>query len=137
MSSSDDRHYRCPLCGARDREDHEAGCENHPGFDLLPNGGRDVPKLYAQERAGEDAIVHLKWFLPGTGWSWYITEYDPVEEVAFGYVVSGLDPAYNELGYVSAREVMELRVGPGIRAERDLYFPDGTTVGQVKRGERR
>jgi len=32
-----------------------------------------LPQLYSQE-SSDDPIVYAKFFLPGTGWTWYVTE---------------------------------------------------------------
>lgn len=110
-----------PCCRSGEPGIHEPGCDKHPGFDLIP-ADHQLPRLYAQDGKGLDATVHVKLFLPGTAWTWYLTEYDPDDHRAFGYVVSGLDPAYSELGYVDVDELRELRVGPGFRVERDLHW---------------
>lgn len=56
---------------------------------------KKVPKLYAQDGKGDDAIVFAKVFSPQSGWRWYITEYDPETGKAFG-LVAGHEV---ELGY--------------------------------------
>ena len=33
-----------------------------------------IPKLYAQDGKGDEAIVHVKWFCPWSQWSWFATE---------------------------------------------------------------
>jgi hypothetical protein len=78
-----------------------------------------IPRLYAQDGKGLDATVYVKWF--GGPATWLITEYDPVERIAFGWCDLGL--GFPELGYVSLTEVEELRVGIlRQRIERDLWF---------------
>jgi len=107
---------------------------DNPAFDLMPaEVAAVIPKLYAQEKAGDDAVVYLKLFTPGSSWTWYITEYDPEEELMFG-LVSGFDL---EFGYVSLEEVRDLRYGPNgfLRVERDLHFGQ-KTVGEVRAIER-
>lgn len=129
--SMDDRHYRCPECGADDPAEHEPACPNHPAFDYIPKDSQ-IPALYKQESAGGNAIVHIKLFFPAGSATWYLTEYDPVEKIAFGWV-TGLGT--DELGYVSITELEELRVH-GLRVERDLYWRPAT-LREVKAGERR
>lgn len=79
-------------------------------------------RLYSQE--GEaDPVVYAKFFLPGTGWTWYVTE---GQEQAgdfrfFGYVV-GLE---SEFGYFLLSELQEARSPLGLSVERDLYFRQG------------
>lgn len=55
-----------------------------------------LPALYSQE-AEADPVVYAKFFLPGTGWTWYVTEGSPQEDdfLFFGFVV-GLE---SEFGY--------------------------------------
>jgi len=49
----------------------------------------------------------------------FLTEYDPAEKIAFGYVM-GL--ACDELGYTSLTELESLERPFGLTIERDLYF---------------
>ena len=80
---------------------------------------RQLPPLYGQDGAGDDATVFVKWF--GGPCRWLITEYDPQERIAFGWCDLGL--GFPELGYVSLDEVLAVRIPPiGARIERDLYF---------------
>lgn len=53
---------------------------------------KSLPPLYASESIS-DPVVVCKFFLPGTGWSWYVIEFDG-EDTFFGFVI-GLE---NELG---------------------------------------
>ena len=65
-----------------------------------------LPPLYSQEAEAEP-IVYAKFFLPGTGWTWYVTEAAQQEDdfLFFGFVV-GLE---SEFGYFL---LSELEVGP-------------------------
>ncbi len=74
-----------------------------------------IPNLYEQEGKGEDATAYVKFFLPGTRWTWYVTEFN-TKDVFFGWVRSGISPDFDELGYFSLSELEEANV------ERDLYF---------------
>jgi Protein of unknown function (DUF2958) len=76
---------------------------------------RKLPPLYATEGAS-DPLVICKFFLPGTRWTWYATEYDG-KDIFFGYVV-GLEP---ELGYFSLHELEEVRGPFGMEVERDHF----------------
>lgn len=81
-----------------------------------------LPALYSQE-AEADPIVYAKFFLPGTGWTWYVTE-GAVQEsdfLFFGFVV-GLD---SEFGYFLLSELESVRTPLGLAVERDLAFPEG------------
>jgi len=95
--------------------------------DLLPLEVRArLPKLYSTE-SDPDPTVQVKYFLPGTNWTWYGIEFDG-EDTFFGLVV-GQDV---ELGYFSLSELREIR-SPfgGLPVERDLYF-EPTPLSKVR-----
>jgi hypothetical protein len=51
-------------------------------WELMPPHVAEVmPKLYEKEKLGNKAVVYVKFFLPGTGWSWFASEYDPEERI--------------------------------------------------------
>jgi hypothetical protein len=77
---------------------------------------RALPALYTGENVS-DPIVVCKFFLSGTGWTWYATEFDG-EDTFFGYVV-GFEC---ELGCFSLQELVQVQGPLGLRVERDLYF---------------
>jgi hypothetical protein len=74
--------------------------------------------LYSQENES-DPLVVAKLFDPCGSASWFLTEYDPVEKIAFGYVV-GLQE--DEYGYISLAEMESIKGPLGIGIEQDLYF---------------
>ena len=78
--------------------------------------------LYSQE-AESDPIVYAKFFLPGTSWTWFVTEGSPEcgEFLFFGLVI-GLE---REFGYFQLSELEGLRTRLGLTVERDLYFREG------------
>ena len=82
-----------------------------------------LPRLYSQE-AAEEPIVYAKFFLPGTVWTWYVTEGEEQEGdfLFFGFVV-GLE---SEFGYFLLSELESVR-SPllGLPVERDLTFKEG------------
>ncbi len=94
---------------------------------------RRLPPLYSQESEA-DPVVYLKLFLPGTGWTWYVTEGSPREEdfLLFGFVV-GLEA---EFGYFLLSELAAVRTPLGLAVERDLYFKEGRFTRVVPPGER-
>jgi hypothetical protein len=73
-----------------------------------------LPKLYAQDGKGMEAIAYVKFFALFSSWTWYATEFDG-EDTFFG-LVNGHE---SELGYFSLSELESL----GNRIERDIYFP--------------
>ncbi len=78
-----------------------------------------LPPLYSQE-AEADPMVYAKFFLPGTGWTWYVLEGSPEGDTLrlFGFV-AGLD---SELGYFLLSDLEEVRSPLGLQVERDLSF---------------
>lgn len=74
--------------------------------------------------------VPLKLFNPMGAHTWYITEYDPEERLAFGFANLG-DPAMAELGYISIAELEALRLPLGLKIERDRHFGYGHTLKEV------
>jgi hypothetical protein len=81
-----------------------------------------LPPLYSQE-AEADPIVYAKFFLPGTGWTWYVTEGSPRGDdfLFFGFVV-GLE---SEFGYFVFSELESVRTSLVVGVERDLTFREG------------
>jgi hypothetical protein len=81
-----------------------------------------LPPLYSQE-AESDPIVYVKFFLPGTGWTWYVTEGEEQEGdvMFFGFVV-GLE---SEFGYFLLSELESVTTPLGLHVERDLAFRQG------------
>jgi Protein of unknown function (DUF2958) len=85
-----------------------------------------LPPLYSQEHI-EDPIAHVKFFLPGTAWIWYATEFDGRDR-CFG-LVRGQE---EELGYFSLSELESLPDRHGeCRVERDLFF-EPTPLSQLR-----
>lgn len=81
-----------------------------------------LPQLYSQE-AEADPVIHVKFFLPGTGWTWYVTEGEEREGdfLFFGFVV-GLE---SEFGYFLLSELESVTTRLGLHVERDLAFREG------------
>ena len=91
---------------------------SNPAYIFIPvNIADTIPRLYANESV-DDPIAVLKYFTPDSSWTWYLTEYDPDERLAFGLVI-GHEP---ELGYFSLEELEELRGPLGLPIERDVHF---------------
>ena len=88
-----------------------------------------LPKFYAQENKGYDAIAYVKFFTPDSNWTWYVLEYNRKERLCFGYV-KGLE---NEFGYFSIDELEAVRGPLGLHIERDLYF-EPVAIREVMKG---
>ena len=98
---------------------------------LLPKEIREIlPPLYAQDGKGGKAVAYCKLFTPDSGFSWWITEGSPIKDEQdheVDYHMFGLvEGQYKELGYVSLRELEELRGHMGLPVERDLYWQPKT-----------
>lgn len=75
--------------------------------------------FYSQEQ-NKDPLIIAKLFDTFGSATWFLTEYSPEENNAFGYV-TGL--SHDEWGYVSLTELENIMHSSGIpRIERDLYF---------------
>ena len=75
-----------------------------------------VPALHSQEIRGDAATAYLKLFCTSGDWTWYITEWDPEHNEAFG-VVCGFE---REFGYMNLKELSEITEGVGI--EIDMHW---------------
>ena len=80
---------------------------------------KQIPDLGGRTCMDMDAIVYVKWFNPTGGETWWITEYDPKGEMAFGYATGGYEV---EWGRISLQEIQAVRVRFGLGIERDLHF---------------
>jgi hypothetical protein len=58
----------------------------------------DIPRLYAQDGKGKNAIAYLHYFSGAS--DWYITELDPDSKEGFGYAVLNEDWINAEFGYI-------------------------------------
>lgn len=101
--------------------------------DLIPS----LPRIYAQDGLGNDAIVHLHVF--GPAGDWWITEVDEDGISAFGYVRLASMPDCAELGYIHIPELQSIadtfKANPSRNLryliERDLHWTP-CTLRQVK-----
>ena len=78
---------------------------------------KKLPKLYSQDNI-KDPTAQVKFFCPWNQWSWYGVEYDPKQELFFGYTKGH----YKEWGYFSLAEMKEVTGPMGLKIERDLHF---------------
>ena len=100
---------------------------------LTPELCDQLPRLYAQELQA-DPMVHLKFFTPDAGWTWYVTEGEREESGDvrfFGYVV-GLE---SEWGYFMLSDLESVRGPLGLSIERDVQFAP-SRFNEIKRLER-
>src|SRR3989339_405239 len=98
------------------------------GMKLLPKEIREtLPPLYSQDGKGGKAVVYAKFFTPSAGWSWHITEGEPVLDESgtheIDYKFFGLVFGHErEFGYFILSELEEVRGPMGLPIERDLHF---------------
>jgi hypothetical protein len=76
--------------------------------------------LYSQEN-NKDQLIIAKLFDTFGSATWYLTEYNPTDNIAFGYVTGLIQ---DEWGYLSIEELEGINHDQlGVpRIERDLYF---------------
>lgn len=87
-----------------------------------------VPPLYATEEE-RDPVARVRLFSRVSGWTWYVTEYDPATGEAFGLVEGFAD----EWGYFSIPEFEALNRAKGFGViERDEHF-ERAPVREVRR----
>jgi|TARA_Y100000034_G_C6770429_1_gene343675 hypothetical protein len=84
---------------------------------------KNAPKLYSQDnRSSDEVMVVAKFFDPCGAGTWYMTEYDPDERLAFGWVTLGMGPGCDELGYFSIAEMEKVKGPLGLGIERDIHW---------------
>ncbi|MCK4341615.1 MAG: DUF2958 domain-containing protein [Phycisphaerae bacterium] len=77
---------------------------------------KHLPGLYETEHH-PDPVAVVKFFMPGTSWTLYATEFDG-EDTFFG-LIEGFE---TELGYFSLSELESTQGPAGLKVERDRYF---------------
>ena len=65
-----------------------------------------------------EMVLYVKLFTPDANWTWYISELDRENNIAFGYV-QGLA---SEWGSFSLDELKEVKGALGLPIERDMHF---------------
>ena len=89
-----------------------------------------IPRLYETEEIPlEDKIVYRHFFIGGC--DWYAVEYDG-QDLFFGYAILNNDFDNAEWGYFSLSELQDIKVGPGVEVDHDLYW-QARPAGQVDR----
>jgi len=74
-------------------------------------------ELGSQENEA-DPVVVAKYFLPGSGFTWYSISYDPIQQVFFGYT-TGLE---NGWGYYTLEDLSSVKSKYiHLPVERDMY----------------
>lgn len=96
---------------------------------LLENGKTSAAAI-AKDGDTPDHVPVVKYFTPDGAGTWLLTELDPNEpDVAYGLCDLGFGSP--ELGTVSISELESVKVGLGLKIERDIWFdPKGKTIRQ-------
>ena len=97
------------------------GRRRNPQMLITKAIARRLPALYATENI-KDPVVHLKLFNAFGGGTWLITEYDPKQDLAFGFTAGLGGQGDDDLGYISIAELRKLRKWGAPRIERDRWF---------------
>lgn len=85
---------------------------------ILAERIRTMPKTYDQDGLGDQAVVHLHYFVGGS--DWWITEKDREAEQHQAFGLADLFGDGGELGYISIVEITQCG------AELDLYWTPKT-----------
>ena len=81
---------------------------------------KKIPRLSETDgKKLEDVKVQVKLFNPAGPQTWYLTEYNPEEKLAFRFANLG-DDNFAELGYISITELENLRLPYGLSIEREI-----------------
>ena len=81
----------------------------------------------------KDVRVVAKWFNPQGRGTFYMTELDPAEMLAYGYVRGELGPDCDEMGYFCLNELRSIRLRFGLGIERDMHFGRHTLAEAMER----
>ena len=73
------------------------------------------------ELTTEEQFAYVKFFNPLGNHQWFLTAYEPEQNLAFGYVNLN-DPQMAEFGYISIQEIEEIKLPFGMGIERDRGF---------------
>ena len=89
---------------------------NKPSVDELSK----LPKPYSTEGVPlREKLIVMHFFMGGS--DWFAAEYDPEEQIFFGFVILNQDYEMAEWGYFSLQELSELKVSY-LEVDRDLYW---------------
>ncbi|HEX9087831.1 MAG TPA: DUF2958 domain-containing protein [Arthrobacter sp.] len=108
-------------------EETQRECRGH---DFYPPASEMAtwPQLYATDNNGPIGEKPIQAHYFQGGMDWYIAEYDPAGNEAFGYADLGMGGG--EWGYIPLGDVEELRGQMGLPIERDLDFTPGTPANE-------
>ena len=94
---------------------------------------KKLPPLYGTEGTPVDEKkIIVKYFNPSGAQTWYMVEYDPIEKIFFGMSDLYGNQYDMSLGYISQAELESFRGKFGLKIERDMWWNENTTIGDVK-----
>jgi len=79
-----------------------------------------IPPFYSTESTPLNQKVIYEHFFIGDC-DWYVAEYDPEKQLFFGFTILNNDLEIAEWGYISFKELIDLKVS-FLEVDRDLYF---------------
>ena len=93
-----------------------------------------IPKLYStEETALKDKLIYEHFFIFSS--DWYIAEYDPKEEIMFGFAILNEDYQNAEWGNIYYPELLELNVqGFEIDRESDWQVKKASEIEKIVKG---
>jgi hypothetical protein len=95
-----------------------------------------IPAFYATEKVSlKDKVIHMHFFLGGC--DWYAAEYDPEDQIFFGFAILNNDLEMAEWGNISFKELCDLAV-KFVEVDRDLHWRPrkAIEVDRIKQAER-
>lgn len=105
---------------------------NKPGKEELAK----LPAFYSTEKVPlKEKIIGMHFFIGGC--DWYAAEYNPEEQLFFGFAILNNDYDMAEWGNFSLRELDELKV-KFLEVDRDLHFvpTKAENIEQIRKAER-
>ena len=79
-----------------------------------------LPRLYSSEDVPlREKIIHMHFFIGGC--DWYAAEYDPQDQLFFGFAILNNDLEMAEWGYFSLQELAELKAS-FVEVDYDLHW---------------
>ena len=79
-----------------------------------------IPTLYLSEGVSlKEKMIYMHFFIGGC--DWYATEYEPKEQLFFGFAILNNDLEMAEWGYFSLEELSSLKI-QFVEVDRDIHF---------------
>lgn len=79
-----------------------------------------IPKLYGTEKTQlQEKLILVHFFISGC--DWFIVEFDG-DDLFWGFTILNNDFVNAEWGYISYKELKDIKVGPGLEIEHDKHW---------------